>query len=79
LDISSSIDSKLDFETIWRWTSINCELLGLFLVIEPSGYELATPDEAFAYRTHPAPRSTFPGSLPVIFPSSITGTPFTST
>jgi hypothetical protein len=28
---------------------------------------------------YPGPRNTFPGSLPVIFPSSITGTPFTKT
>ena len=28
---------------------------------------------------YPAPRKTFPGSFPVIFPPSITGTPLTST
>jgi hypothetical protein len=31
------------------------------------------------YGTYPAPRNTFPGNAPVIFPSSITGTPLTST
>ena len=31
------------------------------------------------YGTYPSPRSTLPGSAPVILPSAITGTPFTST
>ena len=35
---------------------------------------------AFAgYGTYPALRRTFPGNAPVIFPPSITGTPFTRT